>query len=130
MLNEFDLLSVVFAATAAFIVGAVWYSPMLFLGRWTAEAGINPNQEISNPVKVYGLTFLYTLLASFSMSVILPSGTDVLTAISTALVLGVGIVAGSLGINYQFAMNSTVHWFIDSGFHIVRLVVIALVLSY
>ena len=129
MFNEIDLLSVFVAAIAAFIVGAIWYSPMLFLTRWSAEAGVNPDEEVSNPVKVYGLTFIYTLLASFSMAFILAPNTDILTAISTALVVGVGIVAGSLGINYQFALNSTVHWLIDSGFHIVRLMVIALVLS-
>ena len=101
---------------------------MLFLSRWSVEAGINPDEEISNPVKVYGLTFVYTLLASFAMAFILSPVADVTTAISTALVLGIGVVATSLGINYQFALNSTMHWLIDSGFHIVRLLVIALVL--
>lgn len=129
MLNEIDLLSVFVAAIAAFIVGAVWYSPMLFLTRWSTEAGVNPDEEVSNPVKVYGLTFIYTLFASFSMAFILAPNTDIVRALLTALIVGVGIVATSLGINYQFALNSTEHWLIDSGFHIVRLMVIALVLS-
>ena len=94
MFNEIDLLSVFVAAIAAFIVGAIWYSPMLVLTRWSAEAGVNPDEEVSNPVKVYGLTFMYTLLASFSMAFILAANTSIVTAISTALVGGVGIGSG------------------------------------
>ena len=129
MLAEINFLSVLVAAVAAFIVGAIWYSPIVFLPRWAREVGIDPSEDIANPGKVYGLTFIFTLLASLSMAIILPATASLASAVTIALVVGLGIVASSLGINYQFARNSTVHWLIDSGFHVVRLVVIAVVLS-
>lgn len=125
---DINIVQVLVAAAAAFIVGAIWYSPLLFLTAWTKTVGIDPNEEIDNPVKVYGLTFLFTLLATIALAILIGPAPEFAEASTIALIVGLGIVASSLGINYQFAKNSFIHWLIDSGFHIVRMQVIALVL--
>ena len=125
---DIDVVQVLIATAAAFITGAIWYSPLLFLNAWTKTVGIDPNKEVDNPVKVYGLTFLFTLLAAIALAILIGPAPEFAHASTVAFIVGVGIVASSLGINYQFAKNSFIHWLIDSGFHIVRMQVIALVL--
>jgi hypothetical protein len=125
---DIDVVHVLMATAAAFITGAIWYSPLLFLNAWTKTVGIDPNNEVDNPAKVYGLTFVFTLLAAIALAILIGPAPEFAHASTIALIVGVGIVASSLGINYQFAKNSFMHWLIDSGFHIVRMQVIALVL--
>lgn len=129
MIADINLLQVLIAAVAAFAVGALWYSPLLFMKSWTAETGIDPNAEIENPAVVYGLTFVFTLLSALALAIVIGPDPRWVNALQIAALVGVAIVATSLGINYQFARNSTRHWLIDSGFHIVRLLVIAAVLA-
>ena len=128
MIADINLLQVLIAAVAAFAVGALWYSPLLFMSSWTTETGIDPNAEIENPAVVYGLTFVYTLLSSAALAILIGPDPQWVNAFQTSVLVAVAIVATSLGINYQFVRNSTKHWLIDSGFHIARFLVIAVVL--
>jgi len=70
-MNEINIFAVLAATFASFIFGAVWYSPLLFLTRWCKEVGVDPHKEVSNPVKVYGITFFLTLFSAFILAIIL-----------------------------------------------------------
>lgn len=125
----FNLWAVLSATIIAYLAGAVWYSPLFFLRRWCRETGTPSDMELPSPIRVYGLTFLATLICSVVMYKLLGPAPSLAEALTLALTLSVGIVATSLGINYQFARNSLVHWLIDSGFHCVRFLLIGVVLA-
>jgi len=126
MINLWAVLS---ATIAAYLAGALWYSPLFFLRPWCRETGTDPDFELKNPLRVYGLTFLATLISALVLHQLLGPEPALDTALATGLALGAGVVAASQGINYQFARQSRLLWLIDGGFHCIRFTLMALVLA-
>lgn len=127
---ELNFLAIGVATILSFATGALWYSPVLFMYSWCREAGVDPQQTISNPGRVYSTTFILTLISVLAFTVLLGPSPDLDKAVLAALLAGFGLTATSMGINYQFAGRSQKLWLIDAGFHISRFVVIALVLAW
>jgi len=126
-LNAINLYAVLAATLSSFIFGALWYSPLLCLSRWCKETGVHMNDNITNPAKVYGITFALTFVSAFVLSLFLGASPVLSEAMVSGAILGAGVVAASMGINYQFANSSFVHWIIDAGFHILRFSIMGLV---
>lgn len=127
-MDAINLWSVLAATIGSFIFGALWYSPLLFMRLWCQQTGVDPTRDMPNPARVYGLTFVLTLLACYVFALLLGPAPALATAMQLAALLAIGLIAASLGINYQFANNSLLHWLIDSGFHLGRFMVMGLVL--
>ena len=128
-MNDINILAVIAAAVASFACGALWYSPLLFIKAWTAETGLDPSEHIQNPAKVFGLSFVFTLVSALAMACWLGPNPGVTDGVVAGLIVGVCLVMTSMGINYQFAGRSTKFWLIDGGFHVLRFAVIGLVLG-
>ena len=128
-MTEINIWAVGAAAIASFIFGALWYSPILFLKPWSRESGVDPEAPIPHPARVYGLTFILTLVSAVALAIMLGSGSGLGTALGTGACTGAFVVATSMGINYQFANRSLLFWCIDGGFHLCRFTVMGLVLG-
>lgn len=122
--------AVMVAAVLSFVFGALWYSPIMFLKPWAKTTGVNLEKSIENPAVTYSITFMATFLTAFAFALVLGTNPDWQHAITLALVVGIGFVASSMGINYQFAQASLQHWLIDSGFHVGRFLIMAAVFAY
>ncbi len=126
MINIWAVLS---ATIVAYLAGAVWYSPLLFFNRWCKETDTSPQAELVSPIRVYGLTFLSTLISALIMHWLLGPHPALPDALLLGGAIGGGMVAASQGINYQFSQHSLCLWLIDGGFHCLRFLLIGLVLS-
>ena len=123
-----NLWAVLTATVASCVLGGLWYSKLL-LGRvWRREAGID-EAEASNPIKVFGLAFVFTLISAAALSWLLGPYPNIIEGIRTGLVVGVGFVACSFGVNYQFSQKSGKLLSIDAGFHILQFLVMGIILS-
>jgi hypothetical protein len=69
-------LGVIVGAVAAFILGWLWYSPMLFGKRWAEDQGLNLGTAQEMPMGAMGAQMLGLLLMSWFVGV---------TAVSSAL---------------------------------------------
>jgi hypothetical protein len=68
---EFNFLAVLVAALSSFVVGFIWYNPKVFGTIWMKEAGFTQEQsEKGNMLKIFGLTFVYSLMLAFIMPTI------------------------------------------------------------
>ena len=69
---EFSLLAALLAALSSFVVGFIWYNPRVFGTIWMKEAGMTQEQiEKGNMLKIFGLTFVYSLILAFVMMPVL-----------------------------------------------------------
>ena len=127
MLNV-NLFAVCAAALSSFLLGGLWYSPRLFGARWQREAGDSRKLGERHPARVFGLSFVFALIAAFAYAVLVPQPSSVAAAGIQGLATGAGLVAASFGINYQFANRSTVMWLIDAGYHTAQFGIYGLVL--
>jgi hypothetical protein len=62
--------AVLVCAVANLVVGALWYSPMLFYKAWMKENNLT-EESIKlnfNPLKTYGLSFVLSLIISYNLA--------------------------------------------------------------
>jgi hypothetical protein len=125
---EVNIWAVIAAAAASFLLGGIWYSPMLFLHRWNKAMNRTPEDD-GHPAKVFGLSFLFALLAAYVFAVLLGPNPVFAEAWKAGLLVGLGFVGMSFGINYQFANRPFAALLIDGGYHTLQFVVFGLVLG-
>lgn len=70
---ELNWLAIVAAGVVNMVVGAVWYSPMLFGKIWMQEIGMKDGEKMggSEMGKSYGITFLGALVMSVVVSAVI-----------------------------------------------------------
>ena len=125
-----NVLAVLAAAVSTFLLGGLWYSKALFGATWSREAGdMRKPGEGGHPAKVFGVSFVFALLAAFAYAIVVPPPTSPAQAAVLGLIVGAGIVAASFGINYQFGNRSTKLWLIDGGYHTLQFLIYGLVIG-
>lgn len=122
-----NLWAVLLAAVSSFLLGGLWYSPVLFGRIWNTENG--GQEQTGHPAKVFGISFAFSLVAAASFAVWLGVAPALETALKAGALAGFGFVAASFGINYQFAQRSFKLWLIDGGYHTVQFVLFGLILG-
>ena len=125
-----NILAVLIAAVSSFLLGGLWYSPVLFGKLWNREAGrTEEQQKMKHPGRVFGVAFVFSLIAAWVFASWLGPGPQLDDSLLKGLAVGAGFVGASFGINYQFANRSFLMWAIDAGYHTVQFVLFALVLA-
>ena len=119
--------AVLVAAVSSFLLGGLWYSPALFGRIWNAENGGQPQK--GHPARVFGVSFLFSLLAAAAFAVWLGPAPTLESALKAGALVGFAFVAASFGINYQFAQRSFKLWLIDAGYHTAQFVLFGLILG-
>ncbi|WP_280152476.1 DUF1761 domain-containing protein [Piscinibacter sp. XHJ-5] len=120
-----NLGAVLLAAASSFVLGGLWYSPLLFGRLWNAENG--GVEQTGHPARVFGISFVFSLVAAAAFAFWLGPRPPLASALQTGLLAGLGLVATSFGINYQFAQRSFKLWLIDGGYHSVQFLLFGLV---
>ena len=126
---EVNHLAVIVAAISSFLVGGHWYSPVMFGNTWQRAPGDVRKQGDAHPAKVFGVSFVFALVAAYAYAILMPVPADATAAVVQGLAVGAGIVAASFGINYQFANRPAVMWFIDGGYHTVQFALYGLIIG-
>ncbi len=112
-------IAVVGAAACGFIVGGIWYGPIMGK-RWMGAVGLTEAEiQEGNMPLIYGGAFAFSLLASWTLAhtfatyaVDLSFGVKVLTAVGVAL----GFIIPAIGTNYLFSQKGRALFFIDAGY--------------
>lgn len=128
-MQDMNILAILAAAASSFMLGGLWYSPALFGNTWNSEAGMGETSKQGHPAKVFGVSFLFALLAAFVYAWLMPAAASATTAAVQGLAVGAGLVAASFGINYQFANRSTTLLLIDGGYHTVQFLIYGLIIG-
>ena len=119
--------AVIGAAVSSFLIGGLWYSPALFGRTWNVENGGPPSD--AHPARVFGFSFLFSLAAASCFAVLVGPTPGLGESVRTGLLVGLGCVAASYGINYQFAQRSFKLWLIDGGYHVVQFAAFGLIIG-
>jgi uncharacterized protein DUF1761 len=119
--------AILVAAVSSFVLGGLWYSPVLFGKVWNRENGSVPQPP--HPAKVFGVSFLFSLVAAAAFAWLVGPSPAWQTAIVLGWVAGFGVAAASFGINYQFAQRSFTLWLIDGGYHTAQFVIFGAVMG-
>ncbi len=128
-MSQINFLAVIVAAVSSFLLGGLWYSPILFGKVWQREAGDPRKPGDGHPAKIFGASLLFALLAALVYAWLIPAAADPVQAVAQGLAVGAGVVAASFGINYQFANRSGTLLLIDGGYHTLQFGIYGLILG-
>jgi Protein of unknown function (DUF1761) len=122
--------AVLAAGLSSMILGALWYSPMLFGASWMRETGMTEDKARSaNMAKTMGTAFLLAVIGATVFAMFLgPTATPVF-GVSVGFAAGLCWVAGSYGINYLFEQRSLRLFLINGGYHTIQYTLIGLILG-
>jgi hypothetical protein len=113
-----DWLGLIVGAVVAFVVGAVWFSPALFGKQWAAAHGVELGSASAMPMGAMGTQGLGLLLVAWFVA--LAEGAWWTIAIAT-----VGFAVLHLS-NMLFARKDAVAGYVEGGYWVVSVVIIAL----
>ena len=126
---DINIWAVLVAAASSFLLGGLWYSPILFLNPWNRAMQRSADDQQPHPAKTFGLAFAFALIAAWLFANLLGPAPELTDAIRTGLIVGLGFVATSFGINYQFADRPLSALFIDGGYHTLQFALFGVVLG-
>jgi hypothetical protein len=127
---EINWIAVIVAAAASFLLGGLWYSPVMFGKSWQREAGLTDEQlKQGNMARIFGLSFVLALLAAWNFANFLGPRPSLALGLGAGASAGLLWVAGSFGINYLFERRSFKLFAINGGYHTVQFAIFGLVLS-
>lgn len=128
---QINHLAVLVCALMSLIIGAVWWSPILFAKAWQRENGLTDEQlKAVNPLKNFGLAFILAYIISYNLAFFLGApGTTWQWGIIAGLLAGVGWVTTMFLIIAIFEQRSLKYMLINCGYIIVYFGVIGFILG-
>src|ERR1051326_8562032 len=131
-LSQLNYVAVLVCTIVYFLIGATWYSPVLFAKKWTGlNAHLDQEKGRNHSPLLFANAFFCAALASFGAAVLI--SLIGITAIGAAIKFGLlcGICFGftSLSMSYMFGQRSIILLLIDAGYHIVALTVVSVILG-
>jgi hypothetical protein len=119
------------AVVSAFVIGGLWYSPLMFVNSWLKMSGVD--RQVFNAglrKALLGDLFSATATALVLNQVIGWSGaTGIASSLLAALVVWTGFVASALMAQMTYEHRPFAFFAISSGYRLVTLEVMAAILS-
>lgn len=126
---QLNIIAILVASLAAFILGGLWYSPLMFEKKWRQLVGTAVNQEAGNPIVIYGGAFVLILLSAAVFDAFLGPNPSLGFAVGVGVSAGVAWAAGSLWLSYLFEGRPSGLYFINGGYHILQFTLYGLVFA-
>ena len=125
-------LAIAAAAALSFLIGGVWYSPILFAKRWQRESGLSDERiKNANMPMIFGTTFVLNLFAAFILAHVLDTYGEPSLDLSLMIAGGIalGFVVTAIGVNYLFSRASLKLFLIDSGYWLLNYLAMGAILG-
>lgn len=129
-LSTINYLAVLVAALSTFLIGGLWYSPVLFGKVWQQDVGLSDEDlKNGNPAKIFGGAFVLGLIMSFNLAAFLGTESNLMWGISAGFLAGAGWIATAMGVTYLFERRSLRFFLINAGYHVISFVVMGAIIG-
>lgn len=135
-LFDVNWLGVVLAAAAGFVVGGIWYGPVMGK-KWMGAVGLTEEQIKEGSMGlIYGGAFAFSMLASWTLAhtfqtyAELGAELSVFVKVITSFGVALGFIVPAIGTNYLFSQKSKALFFIDAFYWLLFYTAMGLVHAY
>jgi hypothetical protein len=127
---QINLLSVIVSALAAFAIGGLWYSPVLFGKTWQVLVKLSDEDiKNSNMVLIFGTTFVLNIIAALVLDMFIGPEATLAFGLTAALLVSVVWIASSIAINYLYTRKTLRLFLIDAGYYVTFYAVMGIILG-
>jgi hypothetical protein len=130
---DFSLINwpaVLVAALSAFMVGGIWYSPVLFGNAWLADSKLTSKDvEQGNKAKIFGFTAVFALIMAANLAIFLADSKTNVTWGATAGFLAGIWTFGAIATHSLFELKSWRYVFINGGYSVVSLTLMGAIIG-
>ena len=131
--TSISFLSMLSAAVAAFVLGAVYYGP-LFGKRWQSLNRLSDeDMAAGNKAMIYGIAFLLILVVAFAIAILICSPLVAEPSLAKGAEIGLKLslffVVTAFGVNYLFARKPISLWLIDCGYMVLMFVLMGAIIG-
>lgn len=129
-MNGINPWAVLAAAVSTFVIGGLWYSPVLFARPWMEAASLTEAQvKAGSPARIFGGAFVLALVMSANLAAFLAGPRDVVWGMTAGALAGVGWVSTALGTIYLFERRPLKLFLVNAGYQVVSFVVMGAILG-
>jgi hypothetical protein len=127
---DVNWLAVLAATFAAFVLGGLWYSPLLLGKQWQAAAGLSDAQlAAGNKALIFGGSFVLAFIASWMFAMFLGRAMGLHGGAAAGLAAGLCWVGTSFGINALFEHRPLRLTLINAGYHTLQFTAIGAIIG-
>lgn len=133
---DVNWIAIILAALAGFVVGGIWYGPVMGK-KWMGAVGLTEEQiKQGNMGLIYGGAFAFSMLASWTLAHTFASyasyGAElsVFAKVMTAFGVALGFIVPAIGTNYLFSQKGKTLFFIDAAYWLLFYIAMGLVHAY
>ncbi len=128
---DVNWIGVVVAAISAFMLGGLWYSPVLFGKPWQRLAGLSDDALAARPAAlVFGGAFALSLLSALVFAIFLGRDPGLGFATGVGFASGLCWVAASYGILCLFEARPMRQWLINGGYQTLQFTAYGAIIGY
>jgi hypothetical protein len=128
MNSHLNYWAILAAAASMFALGGLWYK--MFSAPWMKANGFQDKPPTANTAKIFGISFLFSLVMAFNLAKFLDSPTTTAAWGATAgLLAGFGWCFMGIGIICLFERKPWSYVLINGGFLTVALALMGLILG-
>jgi hypothetical protein len=126
--NHLNYWAVLAAAVSAFVVGGVWYK--VFSAPWMRANGFEGEPPAGNPAKIFGLSFVFSLVMAFNLAKFLDSpATTAAWGATAGFLAGFGWCFMGIAIVSLFERKPWSYVAVNGGYLTVALTIMGLILG-
>jgi hypothetical protein len=136
MLNAIESLhplALLVVSIVGFLLGGLWFSPVLFVKPWMAEVKITPESAKAagwGPQRMV-LAFILTLVSTSALAVLIAAHhtSSPIKGAELGLFVGAGLVASRQATNGLFELRTLRHFMIVSGHDVAQFTLVGAILA-
>ena len=129
-ISTINWLAVIIAALSTFLLGGLWYSPLLFGQIWARENKLGEQDLKKGAARIFGFSLLWSLVMSLNLAMFLNDGkTTTSWGAIAGFLAGFGWIAMAIFIIGLFERKSTRYMLINAGYMTVSFIIMGLILG-
>lgn len=129
-LRTLNLWAILVASISAFLLGGLWYSPLLFHSAWKRANGFGQDEPGPATPKIFAVSFVLNLVMAFNLAMFLNDPkTNLVWGATAGFLAGFGWVAMGLGIVALFERRRLSYVLINGGYLTLALVLMGAILG-
>jgi hypothetical protein len=118
------------AAVSTFVIGGLWYSPLMFHKAWMSANGFEEAHLKGGEGRIFGIAFALAVVMAANLAAFLNApDTTVSWGATAGLLVGLGWVAPAIATVALFERRSFAYIAINGGYFIVAFIVMGAILG-